>query len=99
MKSLTTNLIVASFSIALAGCVTAKGGVTTSALPPLKPYSASFQKGLKAELQACRPNCPNTTTAVKDYGVLRDQIRAGKAVHEKHQKKASGGLFGFGLLK
>lgn len=79
MKALYKVSVVAPLLL-LAGCATAVRG---NALPPVKTYSAEFQKGLKAELPTVRACCPNTNTFVKDHITLRDQVRAGKQITTK----------------
>ena len=69
----------------LAGC----GHATGSFLPPVKQYSAQFQKELKAELPEVRLNAPRTYEFVTDGIKLRDKIRAG----EKVQTREGGGMF------
>jgi hypothetical protein len=64
-------------AIALAGCSTPSARATS--LPPLVNYSKQFQKELLAEQPKVRACCPRAETVIKDYGKLRDMIRAGKA--------------------
>jgi hypothetical protein len=84
MKTSTIGLTLALSSVALAGC----GHATGSFLPPVKEYSATFQKEMKAELPAVRENAPRTYEFVKDGIKLRDKIRAG----EKVQAREGGGF-------
>jgi hypothetical protein len=84
MKTSTIGLTLALSSVALAGC----GHATGSFLPPVKEYSTSFQKEMKAELPLVREKAPRTYEFVVDGVKLRDKIRAG----EKIQAKQGGGF-------
>lgn len=46
-----------------------------SACPPIKEYSRAFQNRLAAEIEAA-PEDAAFAEALKDYAVLRDQVRA-----------------------
>ncbi len=68
------------FCVLLAGCAQGRGGYDAvplgAACPPVKAYTAKSQSRVKAELRACGRGCRHLSEWVKDYYVLRQQIRA-----------------------
>ncbi len=47
-----------------------------AACPPLKTYSAMFQKNLAEEVESVMATKPHIAAVIRDYGITRDQIRA-----------------------
>lgn len=73
-------IAIVSVCGALSGCVHAAGGVDDlavgAACPPVKAYRAQRQQQVRAELKACGPKCAAVSDWIKDYYVLRQQVRA-----------------------
>lgn len=65
---------------ALGGCVHGSNGVSRvpvgAACPAVKTYSAGQQRTVRAELAACGARCKSLSGWIKDYHVLRQQVRA-----------------------
>ncbi len=64
----------------LSGCIHSARGVGNlavgAACPPVKTYSARSQRAVRAELKSCGANCVGLAGWIKDYHVLRQQVRA-----------------------
>ena len=86
MRALSSLLL----ALMLAGC----GHATGSFLPPIKTYSADFQKQMKAELPEVRLNAPRTYEFVTDGIKLRDKIRAGEKVQTREGRGVFKHIFG-----
>ena len=72
--------VILLLSLFLNGCVHgepgAGGPAVGAACPPLKAYSAESQRAVSAELKACGAACKGLAGWIKDYYVLRQQVRA-----------------------
>ena len=72
--------VILLLSLPLRGCVHdgrgAGGPAVGAACPPLKTYSAERQRAVGAELKACGAACKGLAGWIKDYYVLRQQVRA-----------------------
>ncbi|MCP5083201.1 MAG: hypothetical protein GY948_16050 [Alphaproteobacteria bacterium] len=64
----------------LGGCVHGGRGfgdlAVGAACPPVKAYSKRSQRAVRAELKSCGPECKGLAGWIKDYYVLRQQVRA-----------------------
>ncbi len=67
-------------SAVLGGCVQGGQGIgdlaVGAACPPVKAYSAQRQRAVRDELRSCGPACKGVAGWIRDYHVLRQQVRA-----------------------
>lgn len=66
--------------VGLSGCVHGGRGfgdlAIGAACPPVKAYSKRSQHAVRAELKSCGHGCTGLSGWMKDYYVLRQQVRA-----------------------